>query len=56
MIHTGFRTGKRVFVILKDGTKFQARYRETKSGRLFFFDRPPVSTDVLRSVTIARDG
>lgn len=54
MIHTAFRQGQRVLVILTDGSQFVARFKESKSGKLFFLDSRYVLLENVRSATIYR--
>jgi hypothetical protein len=50
--HTHFPRGKRVWVILKDGTAFVAKFDETNDhGAVSFLDHKRVRTRDLRSIT-----
>lgn len=53
-IHTSTYQGKRVFVKLKDGTSFVAKFKDSKSGRVMFIDHDPITTNDILSMTIFR--
>lgn len=53
-MHTSTNKGKRVFVKLKDGTSFVAKFKDKKSGRIMFFDHEDVLTDDMTSFNIFR--
>ncbi len=53
-MHTSTYKGKRVFVKLKNGTSFVAKFKDKKSGRIMFFDHVDISTDDMTSFNIFR--
>ena len=53
-IHTSFRQGHRVLVILTDGAHFVAKFKEAKSGRLIFLDHEDADLAGVRPATIYR--
>ena len=53
-LHTNFRQGQRVLVILTTGKQFVAKYKDSKSGKLFFSDHAYITLDRVRSATIWR--
>lgn len=53
-MHTSTYKGKRVFVKLKDGTSFVAKFKDSKSGRIMFFDHADVATNQMTSFNIFR--
>lgn len=53
-MHTSTYKGKRVFVKLKDGTSFVAKFKDSKSGRIMFFDHEDVRTSDMTSFNIFR--
>lgn len=55
MIHTAFRQGQRILVILTGGSSFVAKFKESKSRKLFFLDREYVDLAEVRSATIYRN-
>ena len=53
-MHTSTYKGKRVFVKLKDGSSFVAKFKDSKSGRIMFFDHDDVKTADMSSFNIFR--
>jgi hypothetical protein len=53
-VHTDFRRGQKVFVVMKDGTKFVDKYIEQKSKVIIFENSGRVSLRKIRSNTIFR--
>lgn len=51
-MHSSTYKGKRVFVILKDGSSFIAKFKDAKAGRIMFFDHDDVRTSKMRAMTI----
>lgn len=53
-MHTSTYKGKRVFVKLKNGDSFVAKFKDSKSGRIMFFDHDDVKTRDMASFNIFR--
>ena len=54
-MHTSTYKGKKVFVKLKDGTSFVAKFKDSKSGRIMFFDHDDVATKEMTSFNIFKN-
>ena len=52
-LHSSTHKGKRVLIILKDGTKHVGKFKDSKSGLIYTEDRKFRKKDV-RSMTICK--
>ncbi len=52
--HTGVPKGKRVRVVLADGSRFVAKFSHHTSKRIHFLDHQDVMRRSLKSMTIVR--
>lgn len=52
--HTHAPRGKRVFVKLHDGDTFEAKYKETESGYIYFFNHEKIKHNLVRKLSIMR--
>jgi len=50
--HTSTNKGKRVLVILRDGTKFVDKFMDKKGGFIYFEEHDRVRIDEVRAFTI----
>ena len=52
--HTNFRRGKRILVILKDGSTFVAKFhrKSSDSKSVLFFDHDPIELHRVRALSI----
>lgn len=54
-LHTHFQQGKRVFVVLRNGMRFIARYYDQKSNFVNFLDHDSVKKSEIRSMIINKN-
>ena len=52
--HTSVQRGKKVWVFLQGGGRFLAKFKETTSKFIFFYDRKRIPIYNVRCITLAR--
>lgn len=52
MGHMNVKQGKRVLVLMRDGNHIIAKFKEHKGSFVEFFDREPIPTPLIRTLSI----
>ncbi len=55
-LHTSTYKGKRILIILKDGTKLIGKFKDKKSGYIITEEHGRISTDTVKAMTICKQG
>lgn len=53
-LHTSTYKGKRILIILKDGTKLIGKFKDKKSGFVFTEEHGKISTKRIKAMTICK--
>jgi len=53
-LHTSTYKGKRILLILKDGTKLIGKFKEKKSGAVFTEEHGRIPTSQIKAMTICK--
>ncbi|NDC82571.1 hypothetical protein EB093_02765 [bacterium] len=51
-LHTSTYKGKRILIILTDGTKLIGRFKDKKSGAIFTDEHGRIPTNTIKAMTI----
>lgn len=54
-LHTSTYKGKRILIILKDGTKIIDKFKDKKSGYVYTENNGKISTKIMKAMTIYKD-
>lgn len=54
-LHSSTYKGKRILIILKDGTKLVGRFKDKKSGAIFTEEHGRISTQHVKAMTIYKE-
>ncbi len=55
-LHTSTYKGKRILIILKDGTKIIDKFKDKKSGFVIVEEYGKISTSLIKAMTICKPG
>ena len=55
-LHTSTYKGKRILIILKDGTKIVDKFKDKKSGMIITEKHGKIRTDTVKAMTIYKGG
>ncbi len=53
-LHTSTYKGKRILIILKDGTKLIGKFKDKKSGYVITEEHGKISTSTIKAMTICK--
>lgn len=53
-LHTSTYKGKKILIVLKDGTKLVGRFKDKKSGAVITEEHGRIPTDQIKAMTICK--